>query len=477
LQTPYVAGASAAVKALTHPGFRRDRRTVVFPPGVAAATIAGPPAAALRQAATPTAAQDPRMSKIVLINVSGHDQPGLTASLTGVLSRYRVRILDIGQAVIHDTLSLGLLVQIPDRFEDSAALRDVRAHLEAARLQARFTPVATADYEAWVAERGKSLYVITLLGRQIEAEHLHRIARVVSANRLNIEDIQRLTRRVSLHPGAAPQQACLQLTVRGTAADPEAMQREFMEIAQELGVDIAFQREGLFRRNRRLVVFDMDSTLIRHEVIDELAAAAGVGTEVAAITAAAMRGELDFKESFRRRVALLAGLDAGALPALVERLQLSAGVERLFKYLRLLGYKTAVVSGGFSYFGRHLQQRLGIDHVHANELEIVAGRITGRVVGEIIDGPRKAELLAQIAAREGIDLEQVVAVGDGANDLPMLRLAGLGIAFHAKPIVRATARQSISTIGLDGILYLLGLRDFETSDPAGDTAATSRIGT
>ena len=404
------------------------------------------------------------MSKIVLINVSGHDAPGLTASLTGVMSRYGVRILDIGQAVIHDTLSLGMLVQIPDRFEDSAALKDILFHLHEAKLQARFTPVSEADYEAWVAGRGKSLYVITVLGREIEAEHLHRIATVVSANGLNIEDIQRLTRRISLSTDKGPQQACIQLSVRGEAVEPEAMQAEFMAISHDLGVDVAFQKEGLFRRNRRLVVFDMDSTLIRHEVIDELAALAGVGEQVATITEAAMRGELDFQASFRKRIALLAGLDAGVLPELAARLELTEGVERLFKYLRILGYKTAVVSGGFDYFGRHLQQRLGLDYVYANELEIVDGKVTGRVSGEIIDGARKASLLQELAMLEQIDLEQVVAVGDGANDLPMLGLAGLGIAFHAKPVVRATARQSISTIGLDGILYLLGLRDFETDE-------------
>ncbi|MDX1594258.1 MAG: phosphoserine phosphatase SerB [Gammaproteobacteria bacterium] len=402
------------------------------------------------------------MSKIVLINVSGHDAPGLTASLTGVLSRYGVRILDIGQAVIHDTLSLGMLVQIPDRAEDSAALKDVLFHLHEAGLQARFTPVSEADYEAWVAGRGKAHYVVTLLGREIDAEHLHGVARVISAHGLNIVDIQRLSRRLSLQDDGAPRRACIELTVRGETVDSEAIQAGFMAVSQELGIDVAFQKEGLFRRNRRLVVFDMDSTLIRQEVIDELAALAGVGPQVAAITEAAMRGELDFQESFRRRVALLAGLDAALLPGLAERLELTEGVERLFKYLHILGYRTAVVSGGFRYFGERLRERLGIDHVYANELEIEEGRVTGRVTGEIIDGPRKAGLLQEIATLEGIDLEQVVAVGDGANDLPMLGLAGLGIAFHAKPLVRATARQSISTVGLDGILYLLGLRDIET---------------
>jgi phosphoserine phosphatase len=203
----------------------------------------------------------------------------------------------------------------------------------------------------------------------------------------------------------------------------------------------------------------MDSTLIEHEVIDELAKAAGVGDQVAAITERAMNGELDFTESFRARVALLKGLDEAVLSGIAANLKLSEGAEQLIRTLKVLGYKTAILSGGFTYFGRFLQQRLGIDYVHANELEIVAGKVTGNVVGQVVDGRRKAELLQEIAKKEGVDLEQVIAVGDGANDLPMLGIAGLGIAFRAKPLVKQNAKQSISTLGLDGILYLLGVRD------------------
>jgi phosphoserine phosphatase len=206
----------------------------------------------------------------------------------------------------------------------------------------------------------------------------------------------------------------------------------------------------------------MDSTLIQAEVIDELANAAGVGAEVARITESAMHGELDFSESFRNRLRLLKGLEESRLEAIARRLPLTDGAERLIGTLRKLGYKTAILSGGFTYFGRRLQKQLSIDYLHANELEIRDGRVTGEVVGEIVDGRRKALWLREIAAKENLSLEQVIAVGDGANDLPMLNIAGLGIAFHAKPVVKESARQSISNLGLDGILYLIGLRDRET---------------
>ena len=244
----------------------------------------------------------------------------------------------------------------------------------------------------------------------------------------------------------------------------EAMRAAFLSIANERNLDIAFQRDSAFRRNRRLVVFDMDSTLIRSEVIDELAMEAGVGDQVAQITEQAMRGELDFNESFRARVALLKGLDEGALERVRDRIQLTEGAKRLVSTLRALGYRTAILSGGFTWFGQWLQQLLGIDYVHANELEIEDGQVTGRVVGQIVNGQRKAELLKEIAAQEGISLEQVIAVGDGANDLPMLGEAGLGIAFRAKPLVKQNAEQAISTLGLDGILYLIGVRDKDQAE-------------
>ena len=237
------------------------------------------------------------------------------------------------------------------------------------------------------------------------------------------------------------------------------MRSQFLQAASDLGVDIAFQKDDVYRRTRRLVCFDMDSTLIEAEVIDELAAAAGVGEQVAAITERAMLGEIDFIQSFEQRVALLKGLSADVLQGIAERLPVTEGAERLIRNLRSLGYKTAILSGGFNYFGHYLQEKLGIDYVFANNLEIEDGKVTGRVTGRVVDGERKAELLRELAEKEGIKLEQTIAVGDGANDLPMLSIAGLGIAFRAKPVVRKNAKNAISTLGLDGILYLLGYRD------------------
>jgi phosphoserine phosphatase len=398
------------------------------------------------------------VSEIILIQVTGEDAPGLTADLMPILSGHDVNILDIGQAVIHRMLTLGILIEIPQRNVHAPVLKDLLFHLHGRGLQVRFTPITAEEYANWVGRGGKAYYSISLLGRVITADHIARVAAVASANQLNIDRIARLSRRT--HPGAR-HRACIELTVCGEVEDTGEMHRAFLEISREVGVDIAFQRDDLFRRHRRLVVFDMDSTLIQQEVIDELAAAGGVGDQVAAITAAAMRGELDFKQSLQQRLRLLAGLDAAVLPEIAARLRFTEGLERLFTHLRVLGLKTAIVSGGFSYFAQQLQRRLGMDYAFANELEIADGKLTGRIQGEIIDGERKAQLLATIARQENIRLEQVIAVGDGANDLPMLRLSGLGIAFHAKPTVQEEARQSISSLGLDSILYLIGVRDHD----------------
>lgn len=404
------------------------------------------------------------MNELLLITVTGEDKPGVTAAITAVLANYEVDILDMGQAVIHDTLTLGLLVSVPAQAEQSPLVKDVLFKAHALGLQTRFTPISAESYEHWVAARGKPRYIVTVLARRINASHIARVTSVVLRHELNIDGIRRLSGRVPL--GAAQQQskASVEFSVRGTLDDPGAVRGDFLHIANELDVDIAFQEDNMFRRNRRLVCFDMDSTLIETEVIDELARAAGVGEQVSEITERAMRGELDFKESFRARVGLLKGLDAGVLEEIAARLPVTEGAEKLVSTLKRLGYKTAILSGGFNYFGQVLQKALGIDYVYANELEIVDGRVTGNVVGTVVDGERKAELLRELAAREGIALEQVIAVGDGANDLPMLSIAGLGVAFRAKPIVKASAKQSISTLGLDGILYLLGLADHEASD-------------
>lgn len=398
---------------------------------------------------------------IILVNISGNDRPGITAALMGVLAQYDVRVLDISQAMVHENLALGILIKLADEAHSAHVLKDLLFEAHTLDLRVRFQPVSLQEYQGWVSGENQARYVLTLLGRRVTAAQIARIAAVTTSHELNIEDIVRLSARSPLHDENAESRACLELSLRGEPGNEDAMKSEFLSISQEMDIDISFQADTFYRRNRRLVVFDMDSTLIRQEVIDELAHEAGVGATVAAITEAAMRGEIDFSESLKQRVAALKGLEQSVLERVAERLTLTEGAERLIKTLRMLGYRTAVISGGFSFFGERLKTQLGLDYVYANALTIAEGRLTGEVSGTIIDGERKAELLRQIAAEENIALEQVIAVGDGANDLPMLRLAGLGIAFHAKPLVQQSARQAISTIGLDGVLYLMGMNDAE----------------
>lgn len=404
------------------------------------------------------------MREIILINVSGPDKPGVTSRVTEILSRYNVNILDIGQAVIHDTLTLGMVVDVPQDAESSPVIKDVLFCCHALDMNVRFSIIDADEYEEWVTSQSRNLYIITLLARKITAAQISAIASIVAEHSLNIDNMNRLSGRVSLQHERTDQKACVEFAVRGEPRDLDSMRSQFMEVASLHGVDIAFQRDNAFRRNRRLVAFDMDSTLIEAEVIDELAKAAGVGAQVAEITERAMRGELDFTESFKRRVGLLKGLDESVLQGIADSLPITEGAEHLIGALKALGYKTAILSGGFTYFGRILQKKLGIDYVYANELAIADGKVTGEVVGQVVDGQRKAALLREIAAKEGLELEQVIAVGDGANDLPMLGIAGLGIAFRAKPMVKQNAKQSISTLGLDGILYLLGVRDRDSEE-------------
>lgn len=402
------------------------------------------------------------LKDILLINVFGEDKPGVTSAVTSLLSNFDVTILDIGQAVIHDQLNLGLLAAIPSEASSDDLMAQVQACTTELNMRVKFLPISEGRYQQWVEQQGKPRHIVTLLARKIEAQHLAALTAVVSRYQLNIDKMVRLSGRIDLHETEELGRACVEFSVRGEASDPQAFKKSLLELAHQYDIDIAFQEDNIFRRNRRLVVFDMDSTLIDAEVIDELAIEAGVGQQVAEITEAAMQGKLDFKQSFEQRLALLEGLDASVLQKIAQRLQLNEGAEHLISTLKKLGYKTAIVSGGFSFFGEYLQEILGVDYVYANQLDIENGKVTGRVKGDIIDGQRKADLLRELAERDGLMLEQVIAVGDGANDLPMLDIAGLGIAFRAKPLVEASAKQAISSLGLDGILYLLGYSDKDT---------------
>ena len=396
--------------------------------------------------------------ELILININGADRPGVTAGLTEILAKHDALILDIGQADIHNNLSLGILFQTKGS-TSGEILKELLFKSYELGVNIRFNPISEDQYDKWVDMQGKNRYIITMVARKLSARQIAAVTKIVADQGMNIDDIKRLTGRIPLDENARTPKASVEFSVRGTPKDKEKMQSYFMQLSSELEVDISFQEESMFRRMRRLICFDMDSTLIETEVIDELAERAGVGEQVKAITEAAMRGEIDFSESFRQRCALLKGLDVSVMQEIADNLPITEGVDRLMRILKKVGFKIAILSGGFSYFGNYLKQKYNIDYVYANDLEIVDGKLTGNHLGDIVDGKRKAELLRLIAQVENVDLRQTVAVGDGANDLPMISIAGLGIAFHAKPKVKANAKQSISTIRLDGILYFLAFKD------------------
>ncbi|HBN46243.1 MAG TPA: phosphoserine phosphatase SerB [Prevotella sp.] len=395
----------------------------------------------------------------ILISITGQDRPGLTASVMSILAKYGAQVLDIGQADIHSTLSLGILMRL-DEIHSGQVMKELLFKATELGVNIGFSPISDEEYENWVNRQGKNRYILTVIGRSLSARQIAATTKIIAEQGLNIDSILRLTGRMSIKRPERNVRACIEFSLRGNPADRAALQTELMSMSQEMAVDFSFQHDDMYRRMRRLICFDMDSTLIQTECIDELAQRAGVGDQVKAITARAMRGEIDFKESFKERVALLKGLDVSVMKEIAEQLPITEGTDRLMSVLKTCGYKIAILSGGFTYFGEYLQRKYGIDYVYANELEIDEnGKLTGNYVGEIVDGHRKAELLKLIAQVEKVNLAQTIAVGDGANDLPMISEAGLGIAFHAKPRVVANARQSINTMGIDGILYFLGFKD------------------
>lgn len=415
-------------------------------------------------AATPDAPAGDK--RLWLVNISGQDRVGLMSELTQALAEADTQVLDIGQAIVHNQLVLSLLIRLPaDELLGQSMIDDVRALAAEREVALSLTSVAEEDYQNWVDQQGQPRYILTLLTQALSAKQLAAVSAVTSRHGLNILNVERLSNRVPLaairSDNGKGQRASVAMTLRGNISNPTKLKTELLAAGRDLNFDCSVQLDSVYRRNRRLVAFDMDSTLIQVEVIDELARLHGVYESVAEITRRAMAGELDFQESFRERAALLKGMSRTALEEVASNVPLTEGAETLISALKHFGYTTAVLSGGFQFVGDRLKERLGIDYVHANTLVFRDGVATGEVDGAIVDAAAKAQILTQLCEDEGISPEQAIAVGDGANDLPMLAAAGLGIAFHAKPLVRSSAGHAISHFGLDSVLYLLGFSDSE----------------
>jgi phosphoserine phosphatase len=376
-------------------------------------------------------------------------------------------MLDMNQAVIHRTMLLGMLLRLPPELGDGHAFHQRLADTAAAMdLHLRATPVTDEAYQQWVDRQGLPRYILTLLAPRISAAQVAAVSRAVADAGLNIAVITRLTGRPSLRSGHDPRRACIEMALRGEIDDEARVRATLLDLSRRHHIDLAWQRDNAYRRNRRLVAFDMDRVLVQQEVLHELAREKGpdVAAEDARLLDQLLAGAIPVKQALRQRVANLEGLPEGALDRVYDRLELTDGAERLIHHLKRFGYKTAMISGSFEFFAERLKQRFGIDYHAANKLEVAGGELTGRLVGQTVTGKRKADLLRGIASIERIDMEQVIAVGDGPNDLPMLAAAGLGIAFHAPSRVQDSTPYKISTLGLDAILYLIGVRDRDLDD-------------
>ncbi len=384
-----------------------------------------------------------------LVTVSGVDVPGITAELTGILARHEVEIIDLSQAVVQRLLSLSFLYAADfSRGDANLVVQDLIAKATDLDLKLDFKQVDLGSAGGGMASPVHH-YAVTLIAEKVSAKALHAVTLELAQWQLNIDVIKKLSEN---------QFGCVELLVSSSVGvDELALRKSLLLIAKDQQVDIALQAEGLYRRAKRLVVLDMDSTLIQGEVIDELAREKGVFAEVAAITHQAMHGEMDYDESLRLRCALLQGLQSSDLLRVYDKIEVTPGAEDLIRALKRLGYKVAVISGGFTFVADRLKERLGIDFAYANTLEMHDQIVTGRVLSPIVNAQRKADLLEAIAQQEKIVLDQVIAIGDGENDLLMLEKAGLGIAFNAKPLVRERADLAYSQKNLRSILYLLGL--------------------
>ena len=392
------------------------------------------------------------MSKeLVLVTVSGPDHPGITAELMNCIMNSEAKLQDMGQSITHGLLSLSFLVSLESK-ENSSLIKDLLFTAKKMKMNLDFEII---QKDQAIHNSGDKYILSCVCLSNITADFIYDVSSILAKNNINIQRIDNVTEGDFKSLDIAT-------IAHDKNIDWEKIKSELISISTKHSTDMALLKDDVWRRHKRLIVFDMDSTLIQSEVIVEIAKALGVGDKVHEITESAMNGEIDFDESLRRRVSLLEGLEESKLKGILDSIQLTAGVEEFVKTVKKLGYKVAIISGGFNYFANAFKEQLNLDYAFANELEIKNNKLTGQIQGEIVNAQKKAEILEMLAKKEEINLQQVVAIGDGANDLKMLAKAGLGIAFHAKEIVKKNAKQHMSHGDMTSILYFLGLNKDQT---------------